>query len=227
MKDTFLLIETSHTQGSIALFSSNQLIEESFLPGAFQHAEWLGSSVELLLKKNNLVLSQLTAIGIAQGPGSYTGLRIGVSWVKGVCMALDIPFIGCSVTQALSVAAQENYPKEPIIFSLIDARRMEIYGEFFYDKISQGIQSIIIDETCVKDWEKINPLMAGDGFEKLSLNFNFPWKDSGVRYSTAKHLFPEFIQQWNTHQFENIYTFEPEYVKPVHLVPSKKVNQHQ
>jgi tRNA threonylcarbamoyladenosine biosynthesis protein TsaB len=222
MKDLFLLIETSHAVGSIALYEQDQLIDESFSTGTFQHAEWLGGAIESILERTKIQPNQITSIGISEGPGSYTGLRIGVSWVKGFCMALDIPFVGCSVTQALSVAAQENNPNEPIIFSIIDARRMEIYGEFFHNKIPQGIQSIIIDESFVEHWKKLNPLMAGDGFEKLSLNFDFPWKDSGVRFSSARHLFPEFFRRWEAREFENIYSFEPEYVKPVHLVPSKK-----
>jgi len=215
----FLLIETSHSQGSICLYNLEEMVEQCFLDGAFKHAEQLAVKVDELLKKHGLNSRNISAIGVSDGPGSYTGLRIGVSWAKGFCLPNNIPLIACSVTKALKIATQQQTQ----VLSIIDARRMEVFGEYFKnDESSEGCQAWIIDDSLVTTWKEENPLLVGDAVDKLKEHYPWSWKDSGIRFSNANHLFPEFIQKWKSNQFENIFHYEPNYVKPVHLVPSKK-----
>ncbi|MEY4853111.1 MAG: tRNA ((37)-N6)-threonylcarbamoyltransferase complex dimerization subunit type 1 TsaB [Bacteroidota bacterium] len=215
----FLLIETSHSKGSISLFEDSVCLEETFLEGDFKHAELLAVGVQGLLNRHELDAEKISAVGISDGPGSYTGLRIGASWAKGFCLPTSTPLIACSETKAL-MAATRNHQN---VLCIIDARRMEVFGEWMDENgNSNGTQAWILDETLVTEWQKKNPNLAGDGVDKLIENFPFSWRDSFIRFADSRHLFHEFIQKWESKQFENIFSYEPNYVKPVFLVPSKK-----
>lgn len=215
----FLLIETSHSKGSISLFEDSVCLEEVFLDGDFKHAEQLAVSVQELLDRHALNPQKIAAVGISDGPGSYTGLRIGASWAKGFCLPYATPLIACSETKALRAATQQ----QETVLSIIDARRLEVFGEFIeQDGSSSGTQAWILNDDLVNQWKQRNPLLAGDGVEKLKEHFHFSWRDSLIRFADSRHLFPEFLEKWNSKQFENIFSYEPNYVKPVFLVPSKK-----
>jgi tRNA threonylcarbamoyladenosine biosynthesis protein TsaB len=215
----FLLIETSHSLGSISLFSEEKYLQELFLEGKFMHAEQLAVGVQKILQSFHLSAKDISGVGISDGPGSYTGLRIGASWAKGFCLPYSTPLISCSETKALKVATQSTES----VLCLIDARRMEAFGEWFDGKTtgSSGTQAWIFEENLVKEWMAQNPVLAGDAVEKLKVHFPYSWKDSGIRFSHSKHLFPEFFQKWKSQNFENLFTYEPNYVKPVYLLPSK------
>ena len=215
----FLLVETSHSKGSISLFENSVCLEETFLEGDFKHAEQLAVGIQALLDRHELDVKKISAVGISDGPGSYTGLRIGASWAKGFCLPTSTPLIACSETKALMVATQEYQN----VLCIIDARRMEVFGEWMDEHgNSNGTQAWILDEALVSEWQQKNPILAGDGVDKLMEHFPFPWKDSLIRFADSRHLFPEFIQKWELKQHENIFSYEPNYVKPVFLVPSKK-----
>ena len=141
-----LNIETATKNCSVALAKEGKTIAyKEIAEQNFSHAEKLHVFIEELLAENQLQFSDLSAIAVSQGPGSYTGLRIGVSSAKGFCYALNIPMIAIDTLQLL---AKQIHIEEGIIIPMIDARRMEVFTAF-YDKNHNKIrntQAAIIDE---------------------------------------------------------------------------------
>ncbi|WP_191858152.1 tRNA (adenosine(37)-N6)-threonylcarbamoyltransferase complex dimerization subunit type 1 TsaB [Hanstruepera ponticola] len=124
-----LSIETATTNCSVSLSKDGETfaLKEDYNKG-YSHAERLHVFIEELLLENAIKKSQLNAIAVSKGPGSYTGLRIGVSAAKGLCYALGIPLISVSTLESL---AHQVEASEGFIVSMLDARRMEVYAEVF------------------------------------------------------------------------------------------------
>ncbi len=141
-----LNLETATKNCSVTIAKEGKTIAcKEIAEQNFSHAEKLHVFIEELLAENNLKFSDLNAIAVSQGPGSYTGLRIGVSSAKGFCYALNIPLIAIDTLQLL---AKQIQIKEGVIVSMIDARRMEVFTAF-YDKNHEQIRTTkaeIIDE---------------------------------------------------------------------------------
>ena len=157
--------------------------------------------------------SDLNAIAVSQGPGSYTGLRIGVSSAKGFCYALNIPMIAIDTLQLL---AKQIQIEEGIIIPMIDARRMEVFTAF-YDKNHNQIratQAEIIDETSYKEiTEKIH--LIGDGTEKFinTLTDDKFIFHSNVVFPSANEMSQLSFEKYKISDFVDVAYFEPYYLK--------------
>ncbi len=179
----------------------------------FSHAEKLHVFIEELLAENNLNFSDLNAIAVSQGPGSYTGLRIGVSSAKGFCYALNIPLIAVDTLQLL---AKQIQIEEGIIIPMIDARRMEVFTAI-YDKNYQQIrttQAEIIDENTYQEiGEKIH--LVGDGTEKLknTLTHEKFVFHSDVVFPSANEMSELSFLKYKKSDFVDVAYFEPYYLK--------------
>ncbi|RMG61590.1 MAG: tRNA (adenosine(37)-N6)-threonylcarbamoyltransferase complex dimerization subunit type 1 TsaB, partial [Bacteroidetes bacterium] len=124
----FLAIETATMTGSVALFEGSHLLGCIEIHQAKSHARLLTPMIQTLLADLGVRPADLTAIGVGRGPGSYTGLRVGVSTAKGLCMALDKPLLAFDSLAGLAGQVQELAERLPArIIPLIDARRMEVY----------------------------------------------------------------------------------------------------
>jgi tRNA threonylcarbamoyladenosine biosynthesis protein TsaB len=165
-----LSIETSSKNCSVALHDSGVLIagEEVLLERS--HSEQITVLIDKILKEN-LKGKNLSALAVSKGPGSYTGLRIGVSTAKGFCFALDLPLISVNTLQIIAARINEEFNKEKhLVCPMIDARRMEVYSALFDDKntfIGQT-ESRILDEEFHRNIltdKKI--IFAGDGSGKF------------------------------------------------------------
>jgi tRNA threonylcarbamoyladenosine biosynthesis protein TsaB len=145
----FLLLETSGRNCSVALANESSIIDvRSAFAEHFVHAEELHGLIHHLLLENDCSFQSLAAIAVSKGPGSYTGLRIGVSAAKGLCFALNIPLIAIDTTEILAHQASSVYPDATLICPAIDARRMEAYCALF-DESLQRLQpdtAMIINE---------------------------------------------------------------------------------
>lgn len=209
-----LCIETSALNCSVALFDATGLIDALESHDAqYTHAEKLHVFIDDLLKKNQLSPSSLQAVAVSSGPGSYTGLRIGVTAAKGLCYALGIPLISVSTLEALQKHLSSAH-KFAAFIPMIDARRREVYMQVFDEHaVAQTpVEARIIDEAylqaCAAD-----TVMFGDGAEKF--------KDIKPPHVTIiDGIFPsasmignlawtKFVQQ----DFENVAYFEPFYLK--------------
>ena len=209
-----LNIETATKNCSIALAKDGITIAiREIATQNFSHAEKLHVFIEELFEETNLKLQDLNAIAVSQGPGSYTGLRIGVSSAKGFCYALNIPMIAIDTLQLL---AKQIQIEDGIIIPMIDARRMEVFSAF-YDKNHNQIratQAEIIDETSYKEiTEKIH--LIGDGTEKFinTLTDDKFVFHSNVIFPSAKEISELSFEKYKKSDFVDVAYFEPYYLK--------------
>ncbi|MCW1147169.1 tRNA (adenosine(37)-N6)-threonylcarbamoyltransferase complex dimerization subunit type 1 TsaB [Flavobacterium lacisediminis] len=209
-----LNIETATKNCSVALAKDGITIAcKEIAEQNFSHAEKLHVFIEELLSESNLKFSDLSAIAVSQGPGSYTGLRIGVSSAKGLCYALNIPMIAIDTLQLL---AKQIQIEDGIIIPMIDARRMEVFTAF-YDKNHNQIrntQAEIIDETSYQEiTETIH--LVGDGTEKFKntltdVKFVF---HSDVVFPSANEMSHLSFDKYQKCDFVDVAYFEPYYLK--------------
>ena len=216
-----LNIETATKNCSIALAKDgNTVLCKEMAELGYSHAEKLHVFIEECLQEFQLNFNDLSAIAVSQGPGSYTGLRIGVSAAKGLCFALDIPLISVDTLQVL---ASQLSISEGIIVPMIDARRMEVYSAIFNSKNKKirEVQAQIIDENSfVESHEIIH--FVGDCSEKAKTVLNAPnfVFHEDIIYPSAQEMSALSFQKWVANDFEDVAYFEPYYLKDF-LIQSK------
>ena len=174
---TYILhLETATKSCSVALSLNGELIQlEESTDDNYSHGEKLTLFIEKVLKQAEISPGHLSAISVASGPGSYTGLRIGAATAKGLCFALNIPLIAIDALTSLSEIAKEKHPNTKLC-SLIDARRMEVYCQITdeYGTKVKPISADIIDENSYLEYDPF--VYFGDGAEKLGET----WKNRPV-----------------------------------------------
>lgn len=209
-----LNLETATKNCSVALAKDGKTIAcKEIAAQNFSHAEKLHVFIAEILSENNIQFSDLNAIAVSQGPGSYTGLRIGVSSAKGLCYALNIPLIALDTLQLL---AKQITVENGIILPMIDARRMEVFSAF-YDKNHIQIrttQAEIIDESSYQEISGTIHLV-GDGIEKFKNTltdekFIF---HSDVVFPSAKEMSELSFNKFKISEFVDVAYFEPFYLK--------------
>ncbi len=193
----------------------------------YAHSTLLTVFIEELFKETDTKPAHLDAVAVSSGPGSYTGLRIGVSAAKGFCYALDIPLIAVNTMKALSVMAKDHLLTNKDLLSpsclevyycpMLDARRMEVYFGLFDNQLKQVKETgaAIIDESSFeKELENRKIIFFGDGAEKCrsmiksknALFLNDIWP-------SAKGMVSEAEQKWQQKDFVDLAYFEPFYLK--------------
>jgi tRNA threonylcarbamoyladenosine biosynthesis protein TsaB len=139
-------------------------------PSAPDHASWLHPAISRMMEQSGIAADQLRAVAVTAGPGSYTGLRVGMAAAKGLCYALDIPLIGVNSLELMATAmVQEAKEKNALICPMIDARRQEVFTAI-YTADMQEIQApcaLILDKTSFEEWLGGNRILfTGSGSEK-------------------------------------------------------------
>ncbi len=214
MKNYILHLETATKVCSVALSLNGKLLElQEIEEDGYAHGEKLTLLIETALRNLGVDVQELAAISVSSGPGSYTGLRIGVSTAKGLCYALKIPLIAIDSLMAIQQVAKEKYPNQRIA-ALIDARRMEVFASVFEgdDSVLKPISADIIDENSYVEWE---PLIAcGDGADKL----REVWTNRNITIdstilSSAKGQVELGYKRYMNSEFEDVAYFEPFYLK--------------
>jgi tRNA threonylcarbamoyladenosine biosynthesis protein TsaB len=168
---TILCIETATKNCSVALCVNGKVVAlQQDNPNnepdkGFSHAEKLQGYITQVLDQGNVSKNDLNAIAVSKGPGSYTGLRIGVSTAKGLCYALDIPLIAISTLSSLARQVTGS-----LVVPMLDARRMEVYSAVFSSEMEQirEIQAQIITQDSFKTYLDMGRVtFIGDGVEKF------------------------------------------------------------
>jgi tRNA threonylcarbamoyladenosine biosynthesis protein TsaB len=216
---SILLVETATRVCSVGIANENGIVAlREDLTMQYSHSSQLTTFIEEVVKEAGLVFSQLDAVAVSMGPGSYTGLRIGVSASKGLCYALEIPLIAVDSLYVLANVAKETI-SEPVDFYLpmIDARRMEVYNAV-YDSSLHPLRETaaeIIDGNSFQEYlQKGKVALFGDGAAKCADTVNHEnalyFNDI---YSSAKGLVHPAWVKFNQRQFEDVAYFEPFYLK--------------
>ena len=220
-----LSIETSTTNCSVSLSKQGETLvlkEENNIN--YSHAESLHVFIDDVLKTAHIDKSQIDAIAVSKGPGSYTGLRIGVSAAKGLCYALDKPLISVSTLHAL---AHQVNTQDGIIIPMLDARRMEVYSAIydFQFNLLRDIEAQILDEFSFnQELEKGNVFFVGNGTEKtkaLLSHDNAHYIDN--KLPSAKEMSALAYAKYKIGDTEDVAYFEPFYLKDfIALKPKPK-----
>ena len=209
-----LNIETATKNCSVSLSNEGKtMVCKEIAEQNFSHAEKLHLFIAEVLSENNLKFSDLKAVAVSQGPGSYTGLRIGVSSAKGFCYALNIPLIAVDTLQLL---AKQIQIEKGIILPMIDARRMEVFTAFYDKNFNQirNVQAEIIDENSYAEIDETLHLV-GDGTEKFKntlTNDKFIFH-SNVIYPSANEMSALSYEKFQKQDFVDVAYFEPFYLK--------------
>lgn len=208
-----LCIETATTNCSVALSENGNVIafrEDS--SKNYSHAEQLHVFIEEVLNEANIAKDTIAAVAVSKGPGSYTGLRIGVSAAKGLCYALGIPLIA---VPTLAVLAQ-TVDTAAVVVPMLDARRMEVYSAVFKDGGQiRDTKAEILTETSFKGYlEQEEIYFIGNGAEK----FKNICPHGNARFRTdvfpsAKEMVKIAQEKLGRNDVEDVAYFEPYYLK--------------
>lgn len=209
-----LNLETSTKNCSVSLAKSGEtILTKEIAELGYSHAEKLHVFIEEIMAESNLKLSDLSAVAVSQGPGSYTGLRIGVSAAKGLCYALEIPLIA---VDTMLVLASQIEITEGLIIPMIDARRMEVYTAVFdknHNKISQTKALILAEDSFSKYEEKL--YFIGDSSEKAKTILkgeNYIFSENSI-YPSAIQMNKISYTLFTNSSFVDVAYFEPFYLK--------------
>ena len=218
-------IDASTTGCSVALFDGENLISAAESRIDRSSAEMLTTLIENVLNTSKISKGQITAVAVAKGPGSYTGLRIAVSTAKGLAFALDKPLISYGTLEVLANQVTGN--TETLICAMIDARRMEVYSAFFDSKSKKQVsevEAIIIDTDSFRDILDLNTILfVGEGSTKckdLIQHPNARFLDNKI-LPNASFSGKICFEKYSNGDFEDLTLFEPYYLKE-YIFKSKK-----
>ena len=218
-----LNIETATKNCSVALAKDGVTIAiKEMAEQGYSHAEYLHVYIEAVLQEASLTFKDLAAVAVSQGPGSYTGLRIGVSAAKGLCFSLDIPLLAIDTLAVLALQASVN---DGLIVPMIDARRMEVYSAIFnanQEKIRK-VEAEIIDENSFSNTNE-TIYLVGDCQEKIKTVLT---KDhfvflAHVVFPSAKEMSSLSYEMFKNNDFVDVAYFEPYYLKDFLVTKSTK-----
>ena len=226
MPTHILNIETTTTQCSVALATDGALthVEQSNNQD-YQHSKLLHIYIKRVFQSAGMNPSDLSAVAVSAGPGSYTGLRIGVGAAKGLCFGCDIPLISLPT---LEIIAQEIHVEDGHILPMMDARRDEVYVAV-YDANHNLIQPAsphVISQNSFEHWTHMGAVyFVGTGIEKCKNtlaqhpSFHFPQEEV---YPSATQMATLSYQKFQQGNFEDLAYFDPDYLKSFQVTPSKK-----
>ena len=209
-----LHLETSTKACSVALAENGLVLSvKESLTEEFSHSENLTVYIQDVLSSAGKEMKDLSAVSVASGPGSYTGLRIGVSTAKGLCYGLGIPLISVGSLESLAQLAVKNH-SESNLCAMIDARRKEVYACIFDSKLNviKEISADILNELSYKEFEPY--VYFGDGAEKMQEDWQGRNCTSDLTiHASALGQIKIAYQKYLAGELENVAYFEPFYLK--------------
>lgn len=213
-----LAIESSTTVCSVAICDGKKILAVREVNDGYKHASSLTVFIEEVLKEAECEALNLSAVAVSKGPGSYTGLRIGVSAAKGICFAHNIPLIGISAIEAMALFIKGQCQKNDLLIPMIDAGRMEVYTAVFSAEMVQiePLQAKIINVESFNHLpENSRRILIGNGASKFKVLFE---EDEKVIFRedifpSATHLCAVAVNRFEHREFENLAYFEPLYLK--------------
>lgn len=215
---SFILnIDTAVQSASVCLAENERVVALSVNPSQKDQASWLHIAIKNLLAEQNITIQQLEAIAVSAGPGSYTGLRVGMATAKGLCYALNIPLITINTLKMMAKAAQGV--EAELLCPMIDARRMEVFAALFDQNLKEILAStnIILDETSFKElMNKHVVCFFGNGstkFQPIAQSPNAVFVDLEAN---AEHMVALSYQQFRSGTFADLAYTEPNYGKDFH-----------
>jgi tRNA threonylcarbamoyladenosine biosynthesis protein TsaB len=219
-----LNIETATKNCSVSLAENGEiLVIRELNDGNYSHAEKLHPFIQEILDEAKILLSDIDAVAVSKGPGSYTGLRIGVSAAKGICFAVEKPLISIETLKSLAYSISVD---EGVIVPMLDARRMEVYSAVYdtnYEELRE-IKAEIIDENSFdSELSSGKVYFLGDGAAKCKeviINGNAVFVED--EFPSSKEMAMLSYVKYKKNDIEDVAYFEPFYLKDFIAIPEKK-----
>lgn len=232
MECNILHIETSTKACSVAISKNENVVSVvEAIDLGYSHAEKLNLFIEEALEKAKISIKDLNAVAVSKGPGSFTGLRIGVSTAKGIAYALDLPLLSCNTLDCIAYGflSTHDISDKDLIIPMIDARRREVYMKI----VDRDLNSISEIEAKVIDGQSFDAYsnagrtihLVGDGADKFIPDFE---ADTMVKvhtdiYPSASFMQPFAYQKYQDKNFEDLAYFEPYYLKDFIAIKPRKL----
>ncbi|HDP75798.1 MAG TPA: tRNA (adenosine(37)-N6)-threonylcarbamoyltransferase complex dimerization subunit type 1 TsaB [Bacteroidales bacterium] len=226
-----LCIETGTSVCSVAIGDENGLLGVREISDPKAHSTQLPTLINEVFNLASLTAKQINAVAVSKGPGSYTGLRIGVSMAKGICYTARVPLIGVESLQAMAtglILSNSDLPANALLCPMIDARRMEVYSALYNleGKLVSDVKAVVVDDSSFAEYLKDHIIIFfGNGSSKCkdvikSENAIFI---NGFEPS-ARFMLPLALKAYINEEFEDIAYFEPFYLKDfVATTPKNKI----
>ena len=222
-----LCLETSTAVCSVSLVNNGNVVALRESLDGQNHAEKITIFIDEVMKEAGVAYKDLDAVATSMGPGSYTGLRIGVSTAKGLCYAMEKPLIAIDTLAAMAYGFEDykttrlqdyKFESTDILCPMIDARRMEVYTAFFNDKLERTseTEALVVDENSFMDLKQNNHLyLFGDGADKLASLFENEANITVVEkfHCSAAYMAKLADEAFKNKQFVDVAYFEPFYLK--------------
>ena len=214
-----LCLETATPSCSVALVHDGEVLAFEEDPKGQNHSEKITLFIDSVMNKAGISYNQLDAVAVSMGPGSYTGLRIGVSTAKGLCYAAEKPLIAIDTLHAMAFGWKTKAASgNPVLVPMIDARRMEVYAEIFDENINriEDTKAIIIDENSFSEYKSEHEVwLFGDGADKCAELFANDNRINVIKdfYCSARYMNKLAQQKLDDKDFVDVAYFEPFYLK--------------
>lgn len=225
MSEQILMIETSTDCCSVALCNGYNIVSKRIGNEPKIHAAMTAPFIEDVLKEASIGITEIDAVAVSEGPGSYTGLRVGVSTAKGVCFGASKPLISIDTLEILAYAGKNHPCKPEFIIPFIDARRMEVYSARFDSECNKltDTEAIILDVDSFSDiLEQKRVLFIGTGIAKFKEICNSKNAFFEECYPKAEHMTIPALNALKHKEFKDVAYFEPFYLKEFTPGISKK-----
>jgi tRNA threonylcarbamoyladenosine biosynthesis protein TsaB len=219
-----LNIDTAIENGSVCLAKNDIVIAVTENSNQRDHASWIHMAIQKLLTDNGYKLTDLDSVAVSSGPGSYTGLRVGLSTAKGLCYALNIPLITINTLELMAFSAKDQAIE--LISPMIDARRMEVFTAVY----NKNMQEIVAPQACILEKDLFSELLKkqsiiffGNGARKFKPLVQSPNADFPQIETNACHLADISYKFFEKRQFADLAYAEPFYLKGF-FTPVKAIN---
>ncbi len=219
-----LNIETSTNICSVALSENNKIVTLKETNIKNSHSELLSVFVEEIFKEEKINASKLSAVAVSKGPGSYTGLRIGVSLAKGLCYGSGLPMISVNTLEALAFGFAKTVSDKALFCPMLDARRMEVYCSIFDNNLNVMVPTkaeIVNENSFAGILENNKVYFFGNGACKcknLITNKNAVFSEFDVSATFMANI---AYKKYKSKDFEDVAYFNPFYLKDFVAIPSK------
>jgi tRNA threonylcarbamoyladenosine biosynthesis protein TsaB len=213
-----LNIDTATNQASVSLALEGKVLQERVNGQSMDHAAWIHTAIDELIHANNhkYNLNEINAVAVVAGPGSYTGLRVGMATAKGLCYALNIPLISLNTLKIMAYATNDEFSSSLLLCPMLDARRLEVFTALYDASLNELIQpcAMILEENSFSEWlNKYEIIFFGSGSNKwkeIVKNENAIFRNSFyMPQDIASIAYKTFMQ----HDFSGLAYTEPVYLK--------------
>ncbi|MDQ3550099.1 MAG: tRNA (adenosine(37)-N6)-threonylcarbamoyltransferase complex dimerization subunit type 1 TsaB [Bacteroidota bacterium] len=230
-----LCIETAVEDSSVCLSSGKKIINFKQTTSSRDSAAWLHPAISDLLKESNILLKDVAAVAVSAGPGSYTGLRVGMATAKGLCYSLQVPLITISTLKmmaastaadALASSSDISHLKNNLVCPMIDARRMEVFTAVYDMNMTELLQpqNLILENNSLKALLDKNFItFSGNGSIKFKQLVQHPNALFINNKFNAEHLVPFAIEAYERRYFTDLAYSEPFYGKEFYSPAPKQI----